>query len=107
MSEHGGPLHGEDLYEEVDGVPVLPRRRPIAARLRALPARPAVSAAAGGLVVGVAAVGLLQRRSGTRRALLAPSRRRALKPAQAQPFEVARVVTTRSVQVTVQTLIPA
>ncbi|HUA12127.1 MAG TPA: hypothetical protein VMA83_09000 [Solirubrobacteraceae bacterium] len=112
MSEPSGHPSETEAYEEVDGVPVLPRRHPIASRLRALPARPAISAAAGGLVVGAAAVGLLQRRTASRRALAAPSRRRALPSpsrrralkASQQPLEVTRVVMTRSVQVT---LVPA
>jgi len=105
MEEPTGVQHGDGPYEEVDGVPVLPRGGVLRERIRSLPARPAISAAAGGLVVGVAAVGLLQRRSTGRRQLPAV-RRRALRRAPEQPLQLTRIVTTRSVQVTVHTLLP-
>ena len=97
------------MFEEVDGVPVVtgPRRAitHVRERLAALPVVPAVSAAAGGIVVGAAAVGLAHQKRGGRALLPARRTKGALDAGEA--LQLTRIVTTRTVQVTVHTLVPA
>jgi len=93
---------GRDAFEEVDGVPVMSAKRRALShareRLAAMPVLPAVSAAAGGLVVGAAAAGIARQKRAGGRALAARSPKRAIGPAEA--LQLTRIVTTRTVHVT-------
>jgi len=100
---------GREAFEEVDGVPVVsgPRRAitQVRERLAALPVVPAVSAAAGGIVVGAAAAGLARQKRAGRPMLPARRTKGALDAGDA--LQLTRIVTTRTVQVTVHTLVPS
>jgi hypothetical protein len=107
--ESADEVVGREAFEEVDGVPVVSARRraitQVRERLAAVPVVPAVSAAAGGIVVGAAAAGLARQKRSGRTLLPAKRSKPALDSGDA--LQLTRIVTTRTVQVTVHTLLPA